>query len=129
MQDAYGILGCYEEGMEAKKKKNYLEAARCFRMCRYYYEMGELDTYYWNVERRAQKSYYWFDYCKSKLTEDAQKLLELEESAFRGNWRDFVRFQQQKIDKGKGVPSPNRPEKRKNYLTIFVDYIINLRKK
>ena len=53
MQDAYGILGCYEEGMEAKKKKNYLEAARCFRMCRYYYEMGELDTYYWNVERRS----------------------------------------------------------------------------
>ena len=98
-------------------------------MCRYYYEMGELDTYYWNVERRAQKSYYWFDYCKSKLTEEAQKLLELEESAFRGNWRDFVRFQQQKIDKGKGVPSPNRPEKRKNYLTIFVDYIKNLRKK
>ena len=40
MQDAYGILGCYEEGMKAKKKKNYLEAARCFRMCYYYYEYG-----------------------------------------------------------------------------------------
>lgn len=24
MQDAYGILGCYEEGMEAKKKKTTL---------------------------------------------------------------------------------------------------------
>ena len=123
MQDVYGIIGCYEEGMEAKKKKNYLEAARCFRMCYYYYEYGELNVYYRHVERRAQKSYYWFDYCKSKLTEDAQKMLELEESAFRGNWRDFVRFQQQKIDKEKGVPSPNRVEKRKNNLKLLITHI------
>lgn len=52
-----------------------------------------------------------------------KKLLELEESAFRGNWRDFVRFQQQMIDKEKEVPSPNRPEKRKNNLKIFIAHL------
>lgn len=123
MRDAYGILDCYEEGMEAKKKKNHLKAARCFRMCYYYYEYGDLNVYYRHIERRAHKSYHWFDYCKSKLTEDAQKALELEESSFCGNWRDFVRFQEQMIDKEKSLPSPNRPKKMMNYLQFLIDHI------
>ncbi len=118
-QDIYGILCCYDEGMAEKKKRNYLKAARLFRMCRYYYEQGELDTYYWHVERRAWKSYYCFNYCKAKLTKEAQQMLDKEESEFLGHWRDFVRFDQQKIDEEEGFPSPNRPKKWKNYLKIF----------
>ena len=112
MQDAYGILDCYSDGMDAKKKKNYLQAARCFRMCRYYYEQSELSDYYFQVERRAHKSYYWFDYCKSKLTDDAQNMLENEESGFRGHWRDFVRFDEQRIKEEKDTPSPNKLQRR-----------------
>ena len=99
-----------------------MKAARLFRMCRYYYEQGELDTYYWHVERRAWKSYYWFDYCKAKLTKEAQQMLDKEESEFLGHWRDFVRFDQQKIDEEERFPSPNRPKKWKNYLKIFGFY-------
>ena len=125
MQDAYGILGCYDDGIRAKKKKNYLQAARNFRMCRYYYEHGELDYYYSHIEKRALKSYYWFNYCKTKLTEEAQEMLDKEESEFRGSWRDFVRFNQQKIEDEKSLPSPNRPKKRKNYLKNFITYLIS----
>lgn len=42
-QDIYGIINCYEEGKAEMKKKNFLKAARLFRMCRYYYEQGELN--------------------------------------------------------------------------------------
>ncbi len=72
MQDAYGILGCYEEGMEAKGKRTTLR------------QQGVLEC---------------------------------------AIWRDFVRFQQQKIDKEKELPSPNRPEKRKNYFKIFITHV------
>lgn len=65
MQDVYVIIYCYEDGMSAKKKKSYLQAARNFRMCRYYYEQGELNDYYCNVERKALNSYHWYDNCKS----------------------------------------------------------------
>ncbi len=129
MQDAYGILGCYDEGMCAKKKKNYLQAARCFRMCCYYYEHGELNTYYSHIERRALKSYYLFDYCKAKLSEEAQKMLDREESEFRGDWRDFVRFDREKIEAEAGLPSPNRPKMKKNYLKIFITHVKGMIKK
>ena len=123
MGDAYGILGSYEEGKTARKKKNYLQAARCFRMCRYYYEQSELPVYYIQVEFYAMRSYHWFDYCKSKLTEEAQEMLEKEESEFHGNWRDFVRFDQQKIDEETGTPSPNKPTKRKIFMKKMLSYI------
>lgn len=107
MQDIYGIIGCYDEGMEAKKEKNYLRAARCFRMCRYYYEYGELNFYFSHVEKRAQKSYRLYDRCKSKLTKEAQYMLYIEEAEFHGYWRDFVKFDQHKINEEKDSPSPN----------------------
>ena len=68
MQDAYGILGCYEEGMEAKGKRTTLR------------QQGVLEC---------------------------------------AIWRDFVRFDQQKINEEEGFPSPNRPKKWKNYLKTF----------
>jgi hypothetical protein len=129
MQDAYGILYSFDEGKYAKKKKNYLQAARCFRICRYFYEQGELSEYYPHVERRALKSYHWFDYCKSKLTDEAQNMLDKEEAEFCVNWRDFVHFNYQKIEEEKGMPSPNRPRKRKNFLKIIISYFNNMRKK
>jgi hypothetical protein len=129
MQDVYGILGCYDEGMCAKKKKNYLQAARCFRMCRYYYEQGELNVYYRHIERKALNSYHWFDYCKSRLTNEAQNMLDKEEAEFRGYWRDFIRFDCQKIDEEKDLPSPNRTKKRKNYLKNFITHVESMIKK
>ena len=129
MQDVYGIIYCYEDGMSAKKKKNYLQAARSFRMCRYYYEQGELNVYYRHVERKALNSYHWYDYCKSRLTDEAQNMLDKEEAEFRGHWRDFVRFDIEKIEAEAGLPSPNRPKKRKNYLKIFKFYVKSMIKK
>ena len=52
-------------------------------------------------------------------------MLDKEESEFRGSWRDFVRFNQQKIEDEKSLPSPNRPKKRKNYLKNFITYLIS----
>ena len=113
MRDIYGIIGCYDEGMEAKKEKNYLQAARCFRMCRYYYEYGELNFYFSHVEKRAKESYRLYVRCKSKLTKEAQYMLYIEEAEFRGCWRDFVKFDQQKIMEEKDSPSPNKSKKKK----------------
>ena len=94
----------------AKKKKNYLRAARLFRMCHYYYEYGELPVYFCQLERFGMDSQSQYEYCKSKLTDEAQRMLEAEEYGHHGSWRDFVRYDIMKMVEEEGFPSPNRPQ-------------------
>lgn len=108
MSDLGGIDSSYKEGKEAMKKKNYLQAARLFRMCHYYYENGELPVYYMYLEQYGLDSTDKYEYCKSKLTDEAQRMLE-EEEEHRGDWREFIRFNCMKMDEEVGIPSPNRP--------------------
>ena len=56
-------------------------------------------------------------------------MLDKEEAEFCGHWRDFVRFDTEKIESEAGLPSPNRPKKRKNYLKIFKFYVKSMIKK
>ena len=124
MSDLGNIDITYKEGKAEKKKKNYLRAARLFRMCHYYYVNGELPIYFWHLESYGLASESQYECCKSKLTDEAQRMLEEEERRYLGHWREFVRFDTQKMDEEEGLPSPNRPcekwwrrwcfEKRKN---------------
>ena len=109
MSDLGNIDATYQEGRAEKKKKNYLRAARLFRMCHNYYLYGELPVYYWHLETYGLDSESQYEYCKSKLTDEAQLMLEEEEKQHFGNWREFMRFNSEKIDEEKGIPSPNRP--------------------
>ena len=109
MSDLGNIDATYQEGRAEKKKKNYLRAARLFRMCHNYYLYGELPVYYWHLETYGLDSESQYEYCKSKLTDEAQQMLEEEERQHFGNWREFMRFNSEKIDEEEGIPSPNRP--------------------
>jgi len=109
MSDLGNIDATYQEGRAEKKKKNYLRAARLFRMCHNYYLYGELPVYYWHLETYGLDSESQYEYCKSKLTDEAQLMLEEEERQHFGNWREFMRFNSEKIDEEKGIQSPNRP--------------------
>ncbi|MBO4820132.1 MAG: hypothetical protein J5548_01520 [Prevotella sp.] len=108
MSDLRNIDISYKEGRAEKKKKNYLRAARLFKMCHCFYLYGELPEYYWHLESYGLDSESQYEYCKSKLTDEAQQMLEEEERQHFGNWRDFVRFNSEKMDEEEGIPSPNR---------------------
>ena len=110
----------YREGMEEKKKKNYLLAARLFRNCYYYYEYGELPVYYSHLEQYGLDSIDKYEYCKSKLTDEAQRMLEEEEENFHGDWREFIRYNIKKLLEEEDFPSPNRP-KEKGRLRRWLD--------
>ena len=109
MSDLGNIDGTYQEGMAEKKKKNYLCAARLFRMCHHYYEYGELPVYYPHLERYGLDAGWQYEDCKSKLTDEAQRMLEKEEDEHYGNWREFVHYDYKKIEEESSSPSPNRP--------------------
>ncbi len=109
MSDLGNIDATYQEGRAEKKKKNYLRAARLFRMCHNYYLYGELPVYYWHLETYGLDSESQYEYCKSKFTDEAQQMLEEEERQHFGNWREFMRFNSEKIDEEEGIQSPNRP--------------------
>ncbi len=109
MSDLGGIDLNYSEGKLEKRKKNYLKAARLFLVCHYYYNYGELPVYYSHLERYGLNAMNQYEFCKSKLTDEAQRMLEKEEREFEGSWRDFVSFVYQRIKEEEGLPSPNRP--------------------
>lgn len=112
MSDLGGIDMSYTEGKMEKKKKNYLKAARLFRMCHNYYVYGELPVYYWHLETYGLNAESQYEYCKSKLTDEAQRMLEEEDKLCFEHWRDYVRFDEMKIEEESGTPSPNRPKKK-----------------
>ena len=112
MSDLGNIDGTYQEGMAEKKRKNYLCAARLFRMCHNYYEYGELPVYYQHLERYGIDAGWQYEDCKSKLTDEAQRMLEKEEQEHYGNWREFVHYDYEKTVEESNYPSPNRPKKK-----------------
>ncbi len=105
MSDLGNIDGTYKEGMVQKKRKNYLRAARWFRMCQKYYEYGELPVYYKYLEEYGLDSFNQYEYCKSKLTEETQQMLDQEEKEHFGSWREFVKFDYMKIKEEYDMPS------------------------
>ena len=110
MSDLGNIEPPYREGLAEKKAKNYLRAARWFRICYYYYEYGELPMYFMQLESYGLDAMDKFEYCKSKLTDEAQRMLEKEEREHYGDWREFIRLNYKKMDEEENMPSPNRPK-------------------
>ena len=109
MSDLRNIEPPYLDGMEAKKEKNYLRAARYFRICSYYYELGELPVYDEQLDFYGKHAHSQYKFCKYRLTDEARRMLEKEEREHRGSWREFVYFNYQKIMEEANMPSPNRP--------------------
>ena len=79
MSSIGAIIETYEDGMEAKRQKNYLRAARLFRMCSCYYEEGELPEFFEKVKRYGEDAMSQFEECNSMLTKKAQRMLKKEE--------------------------------------------------
>lgn len=63
------------------------------------------------LEKNGIDAEYQYEICKSKLTDEAQRMLENEAHEHFGNWRKFVLFDGEKISEESGSPSPNRPQK------------------
>lgn len=109
MPATYDVIYTHEEAKAAKRKRNYLKAARLYRMCHNHYNYGELgDIFYSNVLRYGLSAYDSYLYCKSKLTNEAQMMLEKEENEM-GDWREFIGFDSDRIEMEKDSPYPNKP--------------------
>ena len=77
---AFGpIVECYEEGIQLKKEKKYLEAARAFNQCIWYFNYGELPVYSKAIDKIVNKAYSQYDKCRSKLPKELQEILDSEE--------------------------------------------------
>lgn len=76
-------------------------------------EYGELPVYYPHLEFYGQDAMGQYEYCKSKLTDEAQRMLENEEEKHSSSWREFVRYDSDKIEEESNTPSPNRPKKKR----------------
>lgn len=112
MSSIGAVIETYEEGMEAKRQKNYLRAARLFRMCSYYYEEGELPEFSEKVKRYGENSMWQFEKCNSMLTKKSQRMLKKEERMFKSkNWTEFVAFDAEKTRQEHNTPSPNKSQK------------------
>ena len=112
MSSIIAVIETYEEGMEAKRQKNYLRAARLFRMCSYYYEEGELPVFFEKVKRYGEDAMSQFEKCNSMLTKKGQRMLKKEERNFKKKkWTEFVAFDAAKIQQEYNTPSPNKSQK------------------
>lgn len=112
MSDLGNIEPPYKEGMKEKQSKNYLRAARWFRICFYYYDDGELPFYDIYLEYYGLDAIDQFEYCKSRLTDEAQGMLEMEEEEHQGDWEEFIQFNYKKMKEEANLSSPNRPYKK-----------------
>ena len=119
MPATYDVIYTHEEAKAARRKRNYLKAARLYRMCHNHYNYGELgDIFYSNVQGYGLSAYDSYLYCKSKLTNEAQIMLEKEEDEM-GDWREFVRLDSDRIEMEKGSPFTNKPSLRKKWMKCF----------
>ena len=119
MPATYDVIYTHKEAKAAKRKRNYLKAARLYRMCHYEYYNGELgDIFFLHVQIYGESAYRRYLYCKSKLTNEAQMMLEKEEDEM-GDWRKLVRLDSDRIEMEKGSPSPNKPKDRKRWMKYF----------
>ena len=88
MPATYDVIETYEKALEAEKQKNYLKAARLYRMCDQIYHSGELgDIFIQQVQDYGTTAYGCYLSCKSKLTKEYQHILEEVEKIVFGDWK------------------------------------------
>lgn len=109
------IIDNYEAAKQAEKEKNYLLAARYYRICSLFYENGELPMYDSQVEEYGTNSYSSYLSCRAKLLDEAQQMLTSEMKDFYKrkrdgsiDWRKFIDEEYDRIMSEHGKPSPNR---------------------
>ena len=106
MSEQICVIGYYDQGQMAWKKKKYLLAARLFRLCALYYENCELGMYDRDVQRQGTSALYKYEKCRRKLSHQEQEMLDTEEakyipkdgSYFIWSWRDFTKEERDRID-------------------------------
>lgn len=106
MSEQLCVIGYYEQGLMAWKKKKYLLAARLFRLCALYYANCELGMYDREVQNEGTSALYKYDKCRAKLSHLEQERLDAEEAKyisedrnyFIWTWRDFVKEERSRID-------------------------------
>ncbi len=109
MSSLDSVIEYYNKGIEAKTEKNFLRAARYFRMCYYHFQEGELPLFDEKVKQCGEDSTRQYYFCKSRLTDEAKRMLEKErKTMLNGNWQKFVQFTYNKILEEWNTPSPNR---------------------
>lgn len=122
MPATYDVIAAHQTARSARWRRNYLRAARSYRMCHYYYNNGELgDVFYFHVQTYGESAYYYYLKCKSKLTDEVQRMLENEEESM--DWKSLVKYDDKKILSEWNMPSPNRPTRIarwwKNFIKTF----------
>lgn len=112
MPATYDVIETYEKALEAEKQKNYLKAARLYRMCDQFYYNGELgDIFIQQVQDYGTTAYGCYLSCKSKLTKKYQYFLEEDEKIMKEDWIEKVKYDFDKIKAEENMPSPNREVK------------------
>ena len=112
MPVTYDVIETYEKALEAEKQKNYLKAARLYRMCDQFYYNGELgDIFIQQVQDYGTTAYGRYLSCKSKLTKKYQYFLEEDEKIMKEDWIEKVKYDFDKIKAEENMPSPNREVK------------------
>ena len=98
MPATYDVIETYDKALEAEKQKNYLKAARLYRMCDQIYHSGELgDIFIQQVQDYGTTAYGRYLSCKSKLTKKYQYFLGEEEKYWKGDWKEKVKYDSDRI--------------------------------
>lgn len=123
------IIDNYEAAKQAEAEKNYLLAARYYRICSLFYENGELPMYDSLVEKYGTNSYSRYLSCRAKLLDDVQQMLTSEMKDFYRrkcngsiDWKTFIDEEYNRIMSEHGKQSSNRMMKNrvgKKNLTII----------
>lgn len=98
------VIDSYNDALAAEQAKNYLTAARHYRLCILFYENGELPCFVQEVKEDAGIAYSGYARCRSKLCTEIQDMLDTEKSKyvsssyFVWNWQDFVNEEYQRIE-------------------------------
>lgn len=112
MTEELNVIESYRTAKRAKKKKQYLLAARLYRLCALYYENGKLGPFDRQVQNYGETAPRYYNACKSKLSPQEQEMLNADDAKYtavddrytmRGryfiwSWRDLVKEEWEKID-------------------------------
>lgn len=127
MSEQICVIGYYDQGQMAWKKKKYLLAARLFRLCALYYENCELGMYDRDVQRQGTSALYKYEKCRRKLSHQEQEMLDTEEakyipkdgSYFIWSWRDFTKEERDRIDERELKLLYEESNKRRSAMSII----------
>lgn len=97
MADFATVIDTYEDGMAAMKEKDYLTAARLFRICNYAYEIAELPVFMKEVQQYGERAEGKYRACLRKLPKVQREMLEREEELHYANWGEGIKYDYEQL--------------------------------